>query len=99
MEASNLLVEAFFVASVLASQDGKDRFVRLLGQALRGRPILVPNRLFAGRLGDGMRDTTAKNDRQKRHEHFHGAYCNKKPVAPVRVFRLRLSVRAAPCER
>jgi hypothetical protein len=44
METNNLLVETFFVASVLADQNRKDRLVRAFGKSLRGGPILVPRR-------------------------------------------------------
>jgi hypothetical protein len=44
METNNLLVEAFFVPSVLAHQDGEDRLVRYVGKALGFAPVGVPDR-------------------------------------------------------
>jgi hypothetical protein len=62
MEASNLLVEAFFVASVLADQDGKDWLVRLSGDALGGCPIIEPDRLLVGRLRREQRRAACQTD-------------------------------------
>jgi hypothetical protein len=50
MKTSDLLVEAFFVPSVLASHNREDRLALALGDALRGRPIGVPHRLLLAGL-------------------------------------------------
>ena len=50
METNNLLVEAFFVASVLAHQNDEDRLGLFASDALRGRPIGVPDRFLLGWL-------------------------------------------------
>jgi hypothetical protein len=70
METSNLLVEAPFIASVLADHDGEDRLVRLAGNALRGRPIGVPNRLLVTRLR-GQKRSAARQADEQGHLRFH----------------------------
>jgi hypothetical protein len=62
MEASNLLVEAFLVASVLAHQHGEDRLARLASDALCGRPIGVPNRLLLARLREDESNAARQAD-------------------------------------
>jgi hypothetical protein len=71
MEASDLLVETFLVASVFAGQHGKDRFARLPGDALGGRPIIVPNRLFLDRLRGECGGAACQADDEQGQLSFH----------------------------
>jgi hypothetical protein len=65
METNNLLVEAFLVPSVPANEDGKYRLVVLFRDALRGRPIGVPERFLFHRPGEEYRRSDACTYRQQ----------------------------------
>jgi hypothetical protein len=62
MKTGNLLVEAFFIPSVLAHHDGKNRLPLLAGDTLSRRPIGVPRRLLLAGLCEGESGAAGQAD-------------------------------------
>jgi hypothetical protein len=71
MKTSHLLVEALFVASVLAHQDDENRLVLLASDALRGRPIGMPDRFLLDRLRGDQRRAARQADEEQYARPFH----------------------------
>ena len=76
MKTNNLLVEAFFVPSVFASQDRENGLVRLASKALGGGPIRVPNHFLVGRFS-GKHERAARQAQDKQGNlRFHTVFPN-----------------------
>jgi hypothetical protein len=71
METNNLLVEAFFILSVPANQDGEDRLARLFGNALSGRPVGMPGRHVVAGLSQPEGHATHQSREEQAAPRFH----------------------------